>query len=53
VSKTSRSIFDALRLALRAQPRSRNFKLGHDQPSPLLLMQRRLLPAENKIIFAA
>ena len=31
VSKTSRSIFDALRLTLRAQPRSGNFKFGHYQ----------------------
>jgi hypothetical protein len=29
VSKASRSIFDALRLTLRAQPRSRNFKSGY------------------------
>ena len=27
--KTSRSIFAALRLTLRAQPRSKNFKLRH------------------------
>ena len=29
MSKTSRSIFDALRLMLRAQPRSRNFNSGY------------------------
>jgi hypothetical protein len=31
VSKTSRNSFNALRLTLRAQPRSENCKLGHHQ----------------------
>jgi hypothetical protein len=33
VSQTSRSILGALRLTLRAQPRSAKFRLGHHQES--------------------
>jgi len=39
VSKTSRSIFDALRLTLRAQPRSGNFKFGHDRQDVMVQFQ--------------
>jgi len=37
VSQTSRSIFDVLRLTLRAQPRSENSKSGHYPRKPSVI----------------
>jgi len=53
VSKTSRSIFDALRLTLRAQPRSGKFKFGHYPASgSVLIWGLNLFEADGTVIMS-